>query len=76
MYYATFAIQEQAIKDKEWQYELKRVYTIAILDFSFNPADKNKLEHRVKLMEEETHQVFYDKLNFIYLEISKRNPWA
>ncbi len=71
VYYSTFAIQEQATKGKEWQYELKGVYTIAILDFSFNPVDQEKLEHRVKLLDIQTHQVFYDKLTFIYLEIPK-----
>ena len=69
--YSTFAIQEQAVKDKEWQYELKGVYTIAILDFSFDSSNQDKLEHRVKLLDTLTHQVFYDKLTFIYLEIPK-----
>ena len=71
IYYSTFAIQEQATKGKEWQYELKGVYTIAILDFNFDQSIKNKLEHRVKLLDIYTHQVFYDKLTFIYLEIPK-----
>uniref|UniRef100_UPI004057BA52 Rpn family recombination-promoting nuclease/putative transposase n=1 Tax=Candidatus Electronema sp. TaxID=2698783 RepID=UPI004057BA52 len=71
VYYSTFAVQEQAAKGRDWKYELKSVYTIGILDFCFEDADQEKLHHRVKLMEEETKQVFYDKLTFIYLEIPK-----
>ena len=78
LYYSTFAIQEQAAKGKDWKgpasrYELKGVYTIAILDFSFDDTDVDKLEHRIKLMDTKTHKVFYQKLTFIYLEIPKFN---
>lgn len=71
VYYSTFAIQEQAYKGKKWQYELKGVYTIAILDFEFDDSDPDKLAHRVQLLEIETHKVFYNKLSFIYLEVPK-----
>jgi len=71
VYYSTFAIQEQATKGREWQYELKGVYTIAILDFSFEKANPEKLQHRAKIVDIETCQIFYDKLTFIYLEIPK-----
>ncbi|MEO1652140.1 MAG: Rpn family recombination-promoting nuclease/putative transposase [Bacteroidota bacterium] len=73
VYYATFAIQEQAARGKEWQYELKGVYTIAILDFTFDNLNHDKFEHRVQLLDIQNHQVFYDKLTFIYLEIPKFN---
>jgi predicted transposase/invertase (TIGR01784 family) len=71
VYYSTFAVQEQAAKGKDWRYKLKSVYTIGIFDFCFEEDNQDKLHHRVKLMEEETKQVFYDKLTFIYLEIPK-----
>ena len=73
-YYATFPIREQA-KRADWDYELKAVYTIAILDFVFE-ADKNepdKFRYDVKLSDIETQKVFYDKLTFIYLEMPKFN---
>lgn len=73
VYYSTFAIQEQATKGRQWQYELKGVYTIAMLDFAFDDSDPNKLEHRIKLLDTQTHRVFYDKLTFIYLEVPKFN---
>ncbi|MEA5141353.1 Rpn family recombination-promoting nuclease/putative transposase [Arcicella rigui] len=72
VYYSTFPIREQA-KRADWNFELKAVYTIAILDFVFD-ADKNepeKFRYDVKLKDIETNKVFYDKLTFIYLEMPK-----
>jgi predicted transposase/invertase (TIGR01784 family) len=72
LYYSTFPIREQA-KRADWDYELKAVYTIAILDFIFD-SDKNEAEkfrYDVKLIETETQKVFYNKLTFIYLEMPK-----
>ena len=71
VYYSTFAIQEQAKKGREWAYELKGVYMIAILDFIFDEAKPHKLDHRVQLMETQDKEIFYQKLHFIYLEIPK-----
>lgn len=73
VYYSTFAIQEQALKGKKWNYELKAVYTIAVLDFVFLGGEPEKLRHRVRMMDEDTCAVFYDKLHFIYFEIPKFN---
>ena len=78
VYYSTFPIREQAIKGSDWDFELKKVYTIAILDFVFD-ADKNqpdKLRYDVKLSDIETKEIFYDKLTFIYLEMPKFNKIA
>ncbi|MBM2815020.1 MAG: hypothetical protein HW421_1782 [Ignavibacteria bacterium] len=74
VYYSTFPIREQA-KRADWNFELKAVYTIAILDFVFD-ADKNepeKFRYDVKLTDIETKKIFYDKLTFIYLEMPKFN---
>lgn len=71
LYYSTFPIQEQAQR-AEWNFELKAVYTIAILDFAFNEDQhNNKVKHQVKLTDIETHQVFYKKLTFIYLTMPR-----
>lgn len=72
LYYSTFPIREQA-SGAGWIYELKSVYTIAILDFIFD-EDKNepdKYRYDIKLTDIETKKVFYDKLTFIYLEMPK-----
>ena len=71
VYYATFPIQEQALKG-EWNYKLSSVYTIGILDFIF---DDHKEEARpccisVELKNQKG-KVFYDKLKFIYVELPK-----
>lgn len=72
VFYSTFPIQEQARnKGKLWDFKLKTVYTIGILDFVFEESDPNKFRHDVKLTEQETKTVFYDKLSYIYLEMPK-----
>ena len=72
LYYATFPIREQGEKG-EWDYRLKAVYVIGILNFKFDSEDDNYFHHEVQLMDVCTKQVFYDKLTFIYLEIPKFN---
>jgi predicted transposase/invertase (TIGR01784 family) len=71
IYYATFPIQEQAEKG-EWNYNLKAVYCIGILDFTFddyeNEKEKNEVVHTIKL-KNQNGKTFYDKLTFIYLEM-------
>ncbi len=77
LYYATFPIQEQAERG-DWNYQLKAVYTVAILDFVFD-QDKHepeKYRYDVKLTDTDTQRVFYDKLTFIYLEMPKFNKTA
>ena len=74
VYYSTFPIREQA-KRAEWNFELKAVYTIGILDFVFDEdkEDESKFRYDVQLTDTETKKVFYDKLTFIYLEMPKFN---
>jgi len=74
LYYSTFPIREQA-KSRDWNFELKAVYTIAILDFVFDAdkAEPDKYRYDVKLKDIETNKLFYDKLTFIYLEMPKFN---
>ena len=73
VYYATFPIRDQA-KKGPWDFDLKAVYTIGILDFVFDETAANDdVISRVKLCDTETQKVFYDKLTFIYLEMPKFN---
>ena len=69
IFYSTFPIQEQAQKGK-WDFELKSVYCIGILDFNFNDYENPDKEvlHLVELKNQQ-NQVFYDKLKFIYIEM-------
>ena len=67
VYYASFPIQEQGQKG-EWDFRLQAVYTVGILDFIFDDADKGDVVHTVQLKNQK-NQVFYDKLTFIYLTL-------
>lgn len=71
LYYTTFAIQEQAIKGA-WDFSLKAVYCISVLDFKLSgePDDGNYL-HRVGLVDLLSGKLFSNKLHFIYLEVPK-----
>ena len=72
LFYSTFAIREQARRGS-WNYELKAVYTIGVLNFVFDRADDGRYIHEVRLVDIGTNEVFYDKLAFIYLEMPKFN---
>lgn len=71
IYYSTFPIAEQAQRGN-WNYELHDVYTIGILNFTF-PEDKHSdsnIFREVKLMDTDSHEIFYDKLTYIYVELA------
>lgn len=72
IFYSTFPIREQARRGN-WDYELKAVYTIGILNFVFDNQDDSFFHHEVKLVDLHSQKVFYDKLTFIYLEMPKFN---
>ena len=72
LYYATFPIREQGQKG-EWNYKLKAVYVIGVLNFVFDDSHDDYFHHEVKLMDSRTKEVFYDKLTFVYLEMPKFN---
>ncbi|TVQ54145.1 MAG: Rpn family recombination-promoting nuclease/putative transposase [Spirulina sp. DLM2.Bin59] len=74
LYYATFPIRDQ-VQRGPWDYQLKAVYAIALLDFIFDEdqGEQEKYRYDVKLTDIETCKVFYDKLTFIYLEMPKFN---
>jgi len=70
IFYSTFPIRDQAQKG-DWDYRLSRVYTIGVLNFTFDDDDPAYFHHEVKLMDTKNHKVFYDKLTYIYLEMPK-----
>ena len=73
LFYTTFPIREQASKGRGWDYELKSVYTVGILNFTFDNSSDEYYHHEVKLVDMRTKEVFYDKLTLIYLEMPKFN---
>lgn len=72
IYYSTFPIAEQAQRGN-WNYELHDVYTIGILNYFTFPEDKHSdsnIFREVKLMDTDSHEIFYDKLTYIYVELA------
>ena len=73
LFYFTFPIREQAVKGSDWDFQLNHVYTVALLNFDMKDEafDADAMCHYVKLCDTTTHKVFYEKLDFIFVEISK-----
>jgi predicted transposase/invertase (TIGR01784 family) len=71
IYYSTFPIREQAEKG-DWDYRLKSVYCVGVLDFKFDDyapeEDKKETVHTIQL-KNQNGKTFYDKLTYIYLEM-------
>ncbi len=70
VFYSTFPIQEQS-ETGDWNYELKAVFCVGILDFTFEDKKNTKereVIHTVQL-KDQNNQLFYDKLKFVYLEM-------
>ena len=74
IYYSTFPIREQAPKG-EWDFKLNPVYTVALVNYDIKEKafDQQEISHQVQLCDTATKQVFYDKLEFIYVEVTKFN---
>lgn len=72
VFYSTFPIREQA-EQGQWDYRLKSVYCVGVLDFTFDDGDKNDPQrgdvlHVIKLKNQH-NEVFYEKLTYLYLEM-------
>ncbi len=71
VFYTTFPIREQAKKGRYWNYELKAVYMIGILNFIYDKEHEKQYQHEIRLYDFSTKSLFYDKLTIIFLEIPK-----
>jgi len=79
IFYSTFPIQEQAVKGTDWEFELKAVYTVSILNFLLDDnslkAKKKKLKEKARvkttamLMDIDSKEIFYDKLTYVHIQI-------
>jgi len=69
LYYTTFPIQEQSQRG-DWDYELKKVFFVGILDFVMDEESDDYLS-KVQLINTKSKEVFYDKLTYYYLEMPK-----
>jgi predicted transposase/invertase (TIGR01784 family) len=72
IYYATRLIQEQAQKGRDWNFSLCPVYSVNILNFCMDEKSKSKkyLSY-IQFMDRDTHQLFYNKLTMVYLELPR-----
>ena len=73
LFYASHAIRKQAPKRKYWNYELKAVYVVSILDFiTFTEETaKNEIIERVYLYREKAGTRYSNKLNLVFIELPK-----
>lgn len=71
IYYISRLIHDQAQQDSKWDYSLKEVYFIGLMDFAFEDSDAEKCLQRVHLAYEDSGKTFYEKLGFIFIEIPK-----
>ena len=73
LYYATFPIREQAQKGEVWNYELKHVYVVALLNYDMTDSAfaQDTINHDIGLLDKQTHRVINDTLTFKYVEIAK-----
>ncbi len=65
---ATIPIKEQA-KKGEWDFRLTPVYMIAILDFQYDENEERQKFLRSVDLKDQDGEVFYDKLNFKFIQM-------
>ena len=73
LYYSTIAITDQAVPGDDWNFNLKNVYVVGILNFLLdeNKQNPDKYRYEVMLTDIETNDIFYKKLKYVYLEMPK-----
>jgi predicted transposase/invertase (TIGR01784 family) len=74
LFYTSRLISDQAPKGKRnvWGYNLTEVYLVALLeDFTLEIGSGNNYLHDICLCNRDTGEIFYDKLGYTYIELSK-----
>ena len=73
LFYSTFPIREQAPKGSDWNFCLKKVYVVALLNFKMSDEafDSSDAIHTIALMDTKTNKVFNAKLMFKYVEVGR-----
>ena len=73
LFYSTFPIREQAPKGSDWNFCLKKVYVVALLNYkmSDDAFDSSDTIHTIALMDTKTNKVFNTKLLFKYVEVGR-----
>ena len=73
LFYSTVPIREQAPKGSDWNFCLKKVYVVALLNFKMSDEafDASDTIHTIALMDTKTNKVFNAKLMFKYVEVGR-----
>ena len=73
LFYSTFPIREQAPKGSDWNFCLKKVYVVALLNYKMSDVafDSSDTIHTIALMDTKTNKVFNTKLMFKYVEVGR-----
>ena len=73
LFYSTFPIREQAPKGSDWNFCLKKVYVVALLNYTMSDEafDSSDTIHTIALMDTKTNKVFNTKLMFKYVEVGR-----
>ena len=73
LFYSTFPIREQAPKGSDWNFCLKKVYVVALLNYKMSDEafDSSDTIHTIALMDTKTNKVFNTKLMFNYVEVGR-----
>ena len=69
LYYVSHPIRAQGKKGKTWNFNLKTVYFIGILDFVYDKDDPNPLLIREVSLKDQHGKEFYDKLKMMYIQM-------
>jgi predicted transposase/invertase (TIGR01784 family) len=74
VYYASSLIQEKGPKgQKNWDFELPEVYFIGLMEFAFDDSLPDAWLHRGRIIDEDTGDLLYQKLGFVFMDLSKFN---
>jgi hypothetical protein len=74
IYYTSSLIQEKGPKGKKnWDFQLPEVYFIGLMEFAFDDNLPDAWLHRGRIIDENTGDPLYQKLGFVFIELSKFN---
>ena len=73
LFYSTFPIRKQAPKGSDWNFCLKKVYVVALLNYKISDEafDSSDTIHTIALMDTKTNKMFNTKLMFKYVEVGR-----
>ena len=72
LFYLSHTITRQGEKGARWEFDLKAVYGVFFMNFRLEDTPP-KLRTDIVLSDRDTHEVFSDKLRFIFIELPSFN---